>query len=118
MGSIEWCPSQINQKCNDWLWNGGDNPDIDYDKMAYLPEISFDVKSNDEYEESVSRSAGLLKALGINVYKPTTAMPDGAAQFATTHKDIATKYKYWSISINKSYEKAKCSGRSRSASKG
>jgi len=70
-------------------WNGGDNPDIDYDKMAYLPEISFDVKSNDEYEESVSRSAGLLKALGINVYKPTTAMPDGVAQFATTHKDIA-----------------------------
>ena len=70
-------------------WNGGDNPDIDYDKMAYLPEISFDVKSNDEYEESVSRSAGLLRALGINVYKPTTAMPDGAAQFATTHKDIA-----------------------------
>lgn len=28
-------------------WNGGNNPDIDYGKMAYLPEISFTVESND-----------------------------------------------------------------------
>ncbi len=43
-------------------WNGGNNPDIDYGKLAYIPEISFEVKSNDEYEESERRSAGLLKA--------------------------------------------------------
>ena len=46
-------------------WNGGNNPDIDYGKMAYLPEISFTVESNDDYEEAVNRSAGLLKALGV-----------------------------------------------------
>lgn len=38
-------------------WNGGDNPNIDYGKMAYIPEISFEVESNDENEETVSRSA-------------------------------------------------------------
>lgn len=68
-------------------WNGGNNPDIDYGKMAYLPEISFDVESNDEYEESVSRSAGLLRALGVNTHKPTNAMTS-TAQFATAHTDV------------------------------
>ena len=69
-------------------WNGGNNPDIDYRKMAYIPEISFEVESNDEYEESVNRSAGVLKALGVRVYKITSAMVQGNIYFATAQSDV------------------------------
>ena len=69
-------------------WNGGNNPDIDYGKMAYIPEISFEVESNDEYEESVNRSAGILKALGVRVYKITSAMVQGNIYFATAQSDV------------------------------
>ena len=69
-------------------WNGGNNPDIDYGKMAYIPEISFEVESNDEYEESVNRSAGVLKALGVRVYKITSAMVQGNIYFATAQSDV------------------------------
>lgn len=70
-------------------WNGGNNPDIDYGKLAYIPDISFKVESNDEYEESVIRSAGLLKGLGVDVQKEGIPMVGGSnAVFATSYADI------------------------------
>lgn len=71
-------------------WNGGNNPDIDYGKMAYIPEISFKVESNDEYEETANRSAGLLKALGVALGSDDSPIVEGAgtALFATSAGDI------------------------------
>ena len=70
-------------------WNGGNNPDIDYGKMAYLPEISFTVESNDDYEEAVNRSAGLLKALGVALTNSSSPIVQGTgAVFATSSKDV------------------------------
>lgn len=70
-------------------WNGGNNPDIDYGKLAYLPEISFEVSSDDEYEETVNRAAGLLKGLGVAVKSDYEGMIQGsAALFATGKGDI------------------------------
>lgn len=68
-------------------WNGGDNPDIDYGKMAYLPDISFAVGSNDELKEVQSRSAGLLKMLWIgssNNEGPSVAFRGGPTEAKDT----------------------------------
>lgn len=70
-------------------WNGGNNPDIDYGKMAYIPEIAFEVESNDEYEESTNRSAGLLKALGVSLNRTGNPMTNSNAMFATSYSDVA-----------------------------
>ena len=72
-------------------WNGGNNPNIDYGKMAYIPEIAFTVESNDEYEESMNRSAGILKALGVALGTDEEPLVEGAgtALFATTNGSIA-----------------------------
>ena len=71
-------------------WNGGNNPNIDYGKMAYIPEISFEVESNDEYEESVNRTAGLLKALGVALTKDGAPMTQGVGSlFATSSGNIS-----------------------------
>ena len=76
-------------------WNGGNNPNIDYGKMAYIPEISFEVESNDEYEESVSRMSGLLKSLVTNVWSDGFSMVEGGgAWFATASKDIVRNANY------------------------
>lgn len=47
-------------------WSGGDNPNLDYGKLAYIPGFSFDVETNDDVDEVVKRNAGLLKALKVN----------------------------------------------------
>ena len=72
-------------------WNGGDNPNIDYGKMAYIPEISFEVGSNDENEETVSRSAGMLKALAVALKPDGNSIIEGSgtALFATAHSGIS-----------------------------
>lgn len=58
---------------------------IDYGKMAYIPEISFEVGTNDENEETVSRSAGMLKALAVALKPDGNSIIEGSgtALFAT-----------------------------------
>lgn len=57
--------------------------------MAYLPEISFTVESNDDYEEAVNRSAGLLKALGVALTNSSSPIVQGTGVvFATSSKDV------------------------------
>lgn len=46
-------------------WSGGNNPNLDYGKLAYIPEFTFDVENNDESEEVEKRNSGTLKGLGI-----------------------------------------------------
>ena len=31
-------------------WSGGDNPNLDYGKLAYIPNFSFSVENNDDAE--------------------------------------------------------------------
>lgn len=72
-------------------WNGGDNPNIEYGKMAYLPDISFDVASNNEWDETVKRSSGLLRGLRVDLTKNTD--PAGRnAHFVTARTSIAQNY--------------------------
>ena len=72
-------------------WNGGDNPNIEYGKMAYLPDISFDVASNNEWDETVKRSSGLLRGLRVDLTKKTD--PAGKnAHFVTARTSIAQNY--------------------------
>lgn len=72
-------------------WNGGDNPNIEYGKMAYLPDISFDVASNDDLDETVKRSSGLLRGLRVDLTKNTD--PAGKnAHFITARTSIAQNY--------------------------
>ena len=47
-------------------WSGGDNPNLDYGKLAYIPNFTFDVENNDDAEEVDQRNAGLLKALAVD----------------------------------------------------
>lgn len=68
-------------------WSGGDNPDINYGKLACLPEISFTVESNDELEEAQSRSAGLLKMLWVkssSITEPAVAGASGPDESTDT----------------------------------
>ena len=65
-GTTDGAHRKLTRNSMGTYWNGGNNPNIDYGKMAYIPEISFEVESNDEHEESVRRSAGMLKALGYS----------------------------------------------------
>lgn len=46
-------------------WSGGDNPNLDYGKLAYIPSFTFDVENNDDAEEVEQRNSGLLKALAV-----------------------------------------------------
>lgn len=69
-------------------WNGGDNPNIDYGKVAYIPEISFEVDSNEEHEESLSRSAGVLKAIIANVWADNMPMVDGTGTWFATNSKV------------------------------
>ena len=46
-------------------WSGGDNPNLDYGKLAYIPNFSFSVENNDDAEEVEQRNSGLLKALAV-----------------------------------------------------
>lgn len=88
-GATDGAHRKLTRNAMTGYWNGGNNPDIDYGKMAYLPEISFQVETNDEYEESVSRSAGLLKALGVFSQKEGNPMVEGtSAMFASSHADV------------------------------
>lgn len=87
-GTIDGAHRRLTRNSMAGYWNGGDNPNIDYGKMAYIPEISFEVESNDEYEEVVTRSAGLLKALGVAVTSKSTGMVSGNALFTTSKSDI------------------------------
>ncbi len=88
-GATDGAHRKLTRNAMTGYWNGGNNPDIDYGKMAYLPEISFQVEANDEYEESVSRSAGLLKALGVFSQKEGNPMVEGtSAMFASSHADV------------------------------
>lgn len=88
-GASDGAHRRLTRNAMSGYWNGGDNPDINYGKMAYIPEISFEVESNDEYEESVSRSAGVLKALGVAKVASGAKMANGThAMFATSHTDV------------------------------
>lgn len=88
-GATDGAHRKLTRNAMTGYWNGGNNPDIDYGKMAYLPEISFQVEANDEYEESVSRLAGLLKALGVFSQKEGNPMVEGtSAMFASSHADV------------------------------
>lgn len=88
-GATDGAHRKLTRNAMTGYWNGGNNPDIDYGKMAYIPEISFQVEANDEYEESVSRSAGLLKALGVFSQKEGNPMVEGtSAMFASSHADV------------------------------
>lgn len=88
-GTVDGAHRKLTRNSMGGYWNGGDNPNIDYGKMAYIPEISFEVESNDEYEESINRSAGLLKALGVGVGKTGSPLTEGSdALFVTAHADI------------------------------
>ena len=69
-------------------WNGGDNPNIDYGKVAYIPKISFEVDSNEEHEESLSRSAGVLKAIIANVWADNMPMVDGTGTWFATNSKV------------------------------
>lgn len=88
-GTVDGAHRKLTRNSMGGYWNGGDNPNIDYGKMAYIPEISFKVESNDEYEESINRSAGLLKALGVGQAATGNPMIEGTnALFVTAHSDI------------------------------
>lgn len=88
-GTVDGAHRKLTRNSMGGYWNGGDNPNIDYGKMAYIPEISFKVESNDEYEESINRSAGLLKALGVGQASTGNPMIEGTnALFVTAHADI------------------------------
>lgn len=88
-GTVDGAHRKLTRNSMGGYWNGGDNPNIDYGKMAYIPEISFKVESNDEYEESINRSAGLLKALGVGQAATGNPMVEGTnALFVTAHADI------------------------------
>ena len=88
-GASDGAHRRLTRNAMSGYWNGGDNPNINYGKMAYIPEISFEVESNDEYEESVSRSAGVLKALGVGRGPSGVKMVHGTqAMFATSHTDV------------------------------
>ena len=40
-GATDGAHRKLTRNAMTGYWNGGNNPDIDYGKMAYLPEISF-----------------------------------------------------------------------------
>ena len=88
-GTTDGAHRKLTRNSMGTYWNGGNNPNIDYGKMAYIPEISFEVDSNEEHEESLSRSAGLLKAIIANVWADNMPMVDGiGAWFATNSKVV------------------------------
>lgn len=89
-GTTDGAHRKLTRNAMSGYWNGGDNPNIDYGKMAYIPEISFNVESNDEFEEAANRSAGLLKALAVALVKDEAPIAnEGGAFFATASKDIS-----------------------------
>lgn len=90
-GTMDGAHRKLTRNSMGGYWNGGDNPNIDYGKMAYIPEISFEVESNDENEETVSRSAGILKALAVALGADGNSIIEGngTALFATAHSDIS-----------------------------
>ena len=89
-GTTDGAHRKLTRNSMSGYWNGGDNPNIDYGKMAYIPEISFEVESNDEYEESMSRTAGLLKGLGVGLAKNQAPLIQGSgASFITNSEDIS-----------------------------
>lgn len=100
-GTADGAHRQLTRNSMTGYWNGGNNPNIDYGKMAYIPDISFEVVSNDDYEEITNRSAGLLKALAINYTKSeTTQIVEGSgAWFVTASEDIRQNINR-SVSVN------------------
>ena len=88
-GTTDGAHRKLTRNSMGGYWNGGDNPNIDYGKMAYIPEISFEVKSNDDSEESANRTAGLLKALAVSTGITGSPTVEGAgAWFATNSTDV------------------------------
>lgn len=67
-------------------WSGGDNPNIDYGVMAYMPEITFEVEEAEDTEEQNARAAGLLR--GLYVYSNET---DGEPARNYTQVEWATE---------------------------
>ena len=94
-GTTDGAHRRLTRNSMSGYWNGGDNPNIDYGKMAYIPEISFEVTANDESEETTNRSAGLLKGLVANVWGDEMPMTEGGGGwFATSSKDVARNANY------------------------
>ena len=88
-GTVDGAHRKMTRNSMGKYWNGGDNPNIDYGKMAYIPEISFNVASNDDSEETTNRMAGLLKVLAVStgpIGSPT--VQDAGAWFATNSKNV------------------------------
>ena len=75
-GTTDGAHRRLTRNSMSGYWNGGDNPNINYGKMAYIPEISFDVTANEDSEETTNRSAGLLKSLVANVWDDEMSMVD------------------------------------------
>lgn len=91
MGGTDGAHRRLTRNSMAGYWNGGDNPNIEYGKMAYLPDISFDVASNNEWDETVKRSSGLLRGLRVDLTKKTD--PAGKnAHFVTARTSIAQNY--------------------------
>jgi len=87
-------------------WNGGDNPDIQYGKMAYIPDISFDVTKSDDVEEVTARSAGILR--GLKVYPAKNGNATRLGAYFTTAKttisqNIINSNIFNSLKINSIY---------------
>lgn len=94
-GTTDGAHRRLTRNSMSGYWNGGDNPNINYGKMAYIPEISFDVTANEDSEETTNRSAGLLKSLVANVWADETSMVEGGgAWFATSKKDVTRNENY------------------------
>lgn len=49
------------------VWTGGNNPEIDLGMLAILPDISFEVVSNEELDEVEARKSSLLEGILISV---------------------------------------------------
>ena len=94
-GTTDGAHRRLTRNSMSGYWNGGDNPNINYGKMAYIPEISFDVTANEDSEETTNRSAGLLKSLVANVWADEMSMVEGGgAWFATSKKDVTRNENY------------------------
>ena len=78
-------------------WAGGDSEEHTNDKVAIVPDIAFEVVSNDDLEEVSARNAGLLQGLrvyptasndagtlGADVYKTGALVPQNASTQVTT----------------------------------
>lgn len=71
------------------LWTGGDNPDIDLGKLISLPDISFEVISNEDYDEAQARKRGAMEAASISLTNQNDALVTLGSSWGTEEKPIS-----------------------------